>query len=59
MRASTTPSDRSCTKCGGRAEHVVTLPKSKDHGGYKIYRCMECEFVEWLPQSQQKPEAPI
>jgi hypothetical protein len=40
-----------CKKCGGRTECVFTLPKDVGNPGYDIYKCLDCEFIDWLPTS--------
>jgi hypothetical protein len=41
---------RTCKKCGGSSERVMTFPKSLENEGYAVYQCVDCKFVEWLPQ---------
>ena len=39
---------RTCN--GGSSERVMTFPKSIENQGYTVYQCVDCKFVEWLPQ---------
>jgi DNA-directed RNA polymerase subunit M/transcription elongation factor TFIIS len=45
----TAPTIKTCRKCAGRAMHMVTLPTRTDHGGYELYQCVLCKFIEWVP----------
>ena len=39
-----------CKKCGGVSKLVMTFPKSVENEGCSVYQCLDCKFVEWLPQ---------
>ena len=41
---------RTCKKCRGSSERVMTFPKSIENEGCVVYQCVDCKFVEWLPQ---------
>jgi len=44
---------QTCTKCGGRAERIITLHNFENSTDYEIYRCVDCKSLEWLPRSEQ------
>ena len=41
-----------CKKCGGFSKLVMTFPKSVENEGCSVYQCLDCKFVEWLPQDK-------
>jgi hypothetical protein len=43
-----------CKKCGGVSKLVMTFPKSVENEGCSVYQCLDCKFVEWLPQDESK-----
>jgi len=40
---------KTCKRCGGRSELVAT---SWDRG-YEVYRCLMCNFIDWVPRETQ------
>jgi ssDNA-binding Zn-finger/Zn-ribbon topoisomerase 1 len=44
---------KTCTKCGGRSERLITLHNSEHNADYEIYRCVDCKSIEWLPRTEQ------
>ena len=43
-----------CKKCGGLSNRVMTFPKSVENEGCSVYQCLDCKFVEWLPQDKNR-----
>jgi hypothetical protein len=43
-----------CAKCGARCEHITTLHKIEATIDYEIFRCVNCNFIEWLPRIQNR-----
>ena len=46
------PAVKICPKCGGRCEHITTLHKIEATTDYEIVRCVNCNFIDWLPRTQ-------
>jgi len=45
-------SRRLCNKCSGRLVHAVTIMKTVQNEAYEIYQCVDCNAVEWVPQTE-------
>ena len=40
---------KTCKRCRGRSELVATIWD----GGYEVYRCLMCNFIDWVPRVTQ------
>ena len=41
-----------CVKCGSLSERVTTVPKADGTSSFDVLECLECKFVEWVPEAQ-------
>jgi hypothetical protein len=53
MQTASNP-NKTCEQCGGRSEHVATLPKIAREPGYVVYECLECNDIEWVSQGPRQ-----
>jgi hypothetical protein len=37
-----------CIRCGGEMALVTVVGKFGDQPSFKLFRCMTCDFVEWV-----------
>ena len=47
-RDDATAFSKTCKRCGGRSELVLTLSDVR----YDVYQCLDCKFVDWILQRQ-------
>src|SRR5262245_39302520 len=47
-RDDATAFSKTCKRCGGRSELVLTLSDVR----YGVYQCLDCKFVDWILQRQ-------
>jgi DNA-directed RNA polymerase subunit M/transcription elongation factor TFIIS len=38
-----------CKRCGEGMTLVTVIRKFGDQPSYKLFRCVACEFVDWVP----------
>jgi hypothetical protein len=39
-----------CSRCGGEMDLVTVIRKFGDQPSYKLFRCVACELVDWVPE---------